>query len=390
MQQYLDIMSQILNVAEATENRTGVDRYRIFGTQTRYKSEDGFPLDTTSKVPVKALIHELLFFIRGSTDVRELQEAGVKIWDKWAFNSETFDVEQSSMFKVHAQRSGRNESELALDLAQAKQGLEKINGWIGPMYGAQWRYWPADQNVNTPSDYYNGWEIDDFPKEYVASIVERYDEFFSKSPYPEQQGKRAIMDGVYTDDFKYQLRLSWGQSGFVDQLAHLVYNLKKRPYEARHVVSAWNATTEPLYGISPQENITLNRGALPACHALFQCFVEPPRNGSTKKRLSLQLYQRSCDWPVGVRFNIAQYALLKDMLAHVCDMEPGDFIHSTGDTHIYADQIELAKEHITRIPYPAPKLWLNPEVKSIFDFTFDDIKFLEYDAHPTIPYPVAE
>lgn len=390
MQQYLDIMSQIVNVAQATENRTGVDRYRIFGTQTRYKPEDGFPLDTTSKVPVKALIHELLFLLRGSTNVRELQEVGVKIWDKWAFESEKFDVSESHMFKSHAERSGRNETELALDIAEAKLGLQAIDGWIGPMYGAQLRKWPCDPNVATSPGYYDDWEIEDFPKDYVADTVERYDSFYEKSPVPEKRHIRAIMDGVHTEDFKRQLRLAWGQCGYVDQLAHLVFNLKKRPYEARHVINMWNPTYLPLYGVSPQENVTFNRGALPPCHAFFQVYVEPPRNGSTKKRLSLQLYQRSCDWPVGVRFNIAHYAMLRDMLAHVCDMEVGDFIHTTGDTHIYADQLELAKEHITRTPLPAPKLWLNPEVKSIFDFTFDDIKFIDYNAHPTINYPVTE
>ncbi|MBJ7577034.1 thymidylate synthase [Devosia sp. MC532] len=263
MQPYLKLLSDILETGADKSDRTGTGTRSLFGYQMRFNLQEGFPLLTTKKLHLKSIIYELLWFIRGETNVRWLQERGVKIWDEWADE----------------------------------------NGDLGPVYGSQWRSWPAP----------NGRHI--------------------------------------------------------DQLGALVESLKHKPDSRRHIVSAWN----------PAE---VDNMALPPCHCLFQFYVA---NG----KLSCQLYQRSADTFLGVPFNIASYALLTHMMAQVCDLEVGDFVHTFGDVHIYNDHFEQAKLQLTREPRPLPKLIMNPERKRLEDFVFEDFAFEGYDPHPHIKASVS-
>jgi thymidylate synthase len=278
MKQYLDILNRILTEGTQKGDRTGTGTISIFGTQSRYNLADGFPLLTTKKLHLKSIIYELLWFLQGDTNVKYLQEHGVRIWNEWADE----------------------------------------NGELGPVYGHQWRSWPD----------YNG--------------------------------------------------------GVIDQIQYVVDQLKNNPDSRRMIVSAWNVAE-------------VNKMALPPCHTIFQFYTAPitdsqelTANGQKpKRRLSLQLYQRSADTFLGVPFNIASYALLLQMMAQVCDMVPGDFIHTTGDTHLYLNHIEQAKLQLTREPRPLPTMKINPDVKSIFDFKFEDFELEGYDPHPHIKAEVS-
>ena len=263
MKQYLDILSRILNEGVKKDDRTGTGTISIFGTQSRYNLDDGFPLLTTKKLHLKSIIYELLWFLRGDTNVRWLQEHGVSIWNEWADE----------------------------------------NGELGPVYGHQWRAWP------------------------------------------DQQGRP------------------------IDQISQVVEQLKNNPDSRRMIVSAWNVAE-------------VNRMALPPCHTIFQFYVA---NG----RLSLQLYQRSADTFLGVPFNIASYALLLQMMAQVTGLKAGDFIHTTGDTHLYLTHLEHARLQLTRTPRPLPHMLINPDVKSIFDFQYEDFQLTDYDPWPHIKADVS-
>jgi thymidylate synthase len=263
MQQYLDLMHHVLEHGHDKSDRTGTGTRSVFGWQMRFDLAEGFPLVTTKKLHLRSIIHELLWFLQGDTNIRYLQENGVRIWDEWADE----------------------------------------NGELGPVYGKQWRRW------ETP-------------------------------------------DGRV-----------------VDQISQLVENLKKNPDSRRHMVSAWN----------PAE---VDSMALPPCHALFQFYVA---NG----RLSCQLYQRSADIFLGVPFNIASYALLTHMLAQVCGYQPGDFVHTLGDAHLYSNHLEQARLQLTREPRPLPTLKINPEVRDIFGFRFEDFSIEGYDPHPHIAAQVS-
>ena len=263
MQQYLSLMSHVLDHGHRKADRTGTGTLSVFGWQMRFDLQQGFPLLTTKKLHTRSIIHELLWFIRGETNIRYLKENGVSIWDDWA--DET--------------------------------------GELGPVYGKQWRHW------STP------------------------------------------------------------EGSEVDQLQNLVDGLRKNPDSRRHIVSAWN----------PAE---VERMALPPCHALFQLYV-------ADGRLSCQLYQRSADIFLGVPFNIASYAMLTMMLAQVCGLEPGDFVWTGGDCHLYINHLDQARLQLSRSPRPLPRLRLNPEVGEITDFRFEDFTLEGYDPHPHIPAPVA-
>ncbi|MCR5512224.1 MAG: thymidylate synthase [Prevotella sp.] len=268
MKQYLDILNRILTEGTEKGDRTGTGTISIFGTQSRYNLQDGFPLLTTKKLHLKSIIYELLWFLQGDTNVKYLQEHGVRIWNEWADE----------------------------------------NGELGPVYGHQWRSWP---------DY---------------------------------------------------------AGGTIDQIQYVVDQLKNNPDSRRMIVSAWNVAE-------------VNKMALPPCHTIFQFYTAPLPDG--RRRLSLQLYQRSADTFLGVPFNIASYALLLQMMAQVCDMVPGDFIHTTGDTHLYLNHIEQAKLQLTREPRPLPTMKINPDVKSIFDFKFEDFELEGYDPWPHIKAEVS-
>ncbi|WP_338719925.1 thymidylate synthase [Devosia sp. XK-2] len=263
MQSYLKLLSDILETGTDKSDRTGTGTRSLFGYQMRFDLSKGFPLVTTKKLHLKSIIYELLWFIRGETNVRWLQERGVSIWDEWADE----------------------------------------NGDLGPVYGSQWRSWPAPD------------------------------------------GRK------------------------IDQLQNVIEQIRTKPDSRRHIVSAWN----------PAE---VDNMALPPCHALFQFYVA---NG----RLSCQLYQRSADAFLGVPFNIASYALLTHMVAQVCDLDVGDFVHTLGDAHLYNNHFEQARLQLSREPKPLPKLVMNPERKRLEDFVFEDFAFEGYDPHPRIAAPIA-
>lgn len=263
MQQYLNLLNRILTEGTQKGDRTGTGTLSIFGHQMRFALRDGFPLLTTKKLHLKSIIYELLWFLRGDTNVHYLQEHGVRIWNEWADE----------------------------------------NGELGPVYGHQWRSWP---------------------------------------------------------DYK---------GGTIDQIKNVVDMIKHNPDSRRMLVTAWNpAEVEDM--------------ALPPCHCLFQFYV-------AEGRLSLQLYQRSADSFLGVPFNIASYALLLQMIAQVTGLEAGEFIHTTGDTHLYLNHLEQAKLQLTREPRPLPKMKINPDVKDIFDFKYEDFELIGYDPLPHIPGVVA-
>ena len=263
MKQYLDLLDRILTEGVKKEDRTGTGTISVFGNQMRFNLEDGFQLLTTKKLHLKSIIYELLWFLRGDTNIKYLKDHGVSIWDEWADE----------------------------------------NGELGPVYGHQWRSWP-DEN-----------------------------------------------------------------GGTIDQIQNVVNQIKNNPDSRRMIVSAWNVAE-------------VERMALPPCHTMFQFYVA---NG----RLSLQLYQRSADTFLGVPFNIASYALLLQMMAQVTGLKAGDFIHTTGDTHLYLNHLEQAKLQLTRSPRPLPRMIINPDVKDIFDFKYEDFQLEGYDPWPHIKAAVS-
>lgn len=263
MQAYLDLVRKILDEGASKEDRTGTGTLSIFGHQLRFNLSDGFPLVTTKRVHLKSVIYELLWFLRGETNVRWLRDQGVTIWDEWADEQ----------------------------------------GELGPVYGAQWRNWPLPNGRH------------------------------------------------------------------VDQIQQVIDDIREQPHSRRLLVSAWNLADLPQMALAP-------------CHVLFQFYV-------AEGRLSCQLYQRSADVFLGVPFNIASYALLTLMVAQTCGLEPGDFVHTFGDAHLYRNHFEQAQLQLTRDPRSLPKIKLNAEVRSLFDFTYEDIRIEGYDPHPRISAPVA-
>ena len=268
MRNYLDLLWLIKEKGLEKGDRTGTGTKSIFGHQMRFDLSEGFPMVTTKKLHLKSIIHELLWFINGDTNIAYLTKNGVRIWNDWA-----------------------NE-----------------DGDLGPVYGAQWR--------------------------------------------------------------------NWNNEG-IDQLSQVIEQIKTNPNSRRLMVSAWNPSVMPDTSISFEENVANGKAALPPCHAFFQFYV-------TDGKLSCQLYQRSADVFLGVPFNIASYALLTLMVAQVCDLEPGDFIHTFGDVHLYNNHQEQVDLQLTREPKPLPTMKLNPEIKSIFDFTFEDFELVNYEYHPHI------
>ena len=276
MQQYHDALRQIFEHGEPSGDRTGTGTLSSFGMQTRYALADGFPLVTTKKLHLKSIIHELLWFLSGDTNIGYLKDNGVSIWNEWADE----------------------------------------NGDLGPVYGYQWRHFP----------------------------------------------RLELVEGTTGDEPLYR-------AGSVDQIADLVENLKNSPDSRRLIVSAWNPADVPQM-------------ALPPCHTLWQVRV---LNG----KMHLQLYQRSADMFLGVPFNIASYALLLLMLAHVTGHEAGDFVHTLGDAHIYSNHIDQVQLQLSRTPHPLPQIRIKRQVSSIFDFKYDDFEVLDYDPDPAIRAPVA-
>lgn len=263
MQQYLSLLQHILDNGTEKTDRTGTGTKSVFGYQMRFNLSEGFPLVTTKKVHMRSIIHELLWFLKGETNIAYLKENNVSIWDEWA----------------------------------------DANGELGPVYGKQWRSW---------------------------------------------EGANGVV---------------------IDQVKDLIEQIKKNPDSRRLIISAWNVADLPKMALMP-------------CHTIFQFYV-------ADGKLSCQLYQRSADVFLGVPFNIASYALLTMMIAQVCDLQPGDFVHTFGDVHIYSNHMEQVNLQLSRTPFPLPTMKLNPEVKDIFEFKFEDFTLENYQSHPAIKAPVA-
>lgn len=301
---YISLLRDVLENGELTSNRTGVDTLSVFGRQVRYNLREGFPLLTTKKVHFKSILVELLWFLSGSTNIKFLQDNGVKIWDEWA------TAEQCAKFGRKA-------------------------GDLGPIYGELWRKWYANVCV---------------PRNSIPKI-----------------GSRYLDDETKKDDQFIEIAIAQE----IDQIARVIDRIKTNPNCRRLIVSAWDPGN-------------CDKVSLPPCHTLFQFKVS---HGGT--RLNCQLYQRSADLFLGVPFNIASYALLTHMIAQVTGLEVGEFIHSFGDLHLYDTHLSVAREQLTRIPLPLPKLWLNPDIKNIDDFKLEDIRIEGYQSHPTLKAPVA-
>jgi len=276
MRIYLQLLQDILDRGAVKSDRTGTGTRSLFGYQMRFDLSAGFPALTTKKLHLRSIIYELLWFLRGDTNIRYLNEHGVTIWDEWADDS----------------------------------------GELGPVYGAQWRSWPAPDGHT------------------------------------------------------------------IDQLAILMDNLRRRPDSRRHILSAWNPAVLPDESLSPRDNAAAGRQALPPCHTLFQFYV-------ADGKLSCQLYQRSADVFLGVPFNIASYSLLTMMMAQVLGYAPGDFVHTFGDVHIYANHLEQVRTQLAREPFPLPSMRINPDVRSLEDFRYEDFELLNYQCHPPIRAPIA-
>ena len=273
MKQYHDLVRHVLEHGAVKEDRTGTGTKSVFGYQMRFDLSEGFPMVTTKKLHLKSIIYELLWFLKGDTNIAYLQENGVRIWNEWA----------------------------------------DPQGNLGPVYGHQWRNWNSEE---------------------------------------------------------------------IDQIKEVIDTLKNNPDSRRMLVSAWNPSVLPDTKQSFAENVAQGKAALPPCHAFFQFYV-------ADGKLSCQLYQRSADIFLGVPFNIASYALLTMMMAQVCGYAPGDFVHTFGDAHIYSNHLEQLELQLSREPRPLPKMILNPEIKDIFDFTFEDFTLTDYDPHPHIKGAVA-
>lgn len=273
MKQYLDLLQHVLDQGVKKEDRTGTGTISVFGYQMRFDLAEGFPVLTTKKVHLKSIIHELLWFLKGETNIAYLKENKVKIWDSWATE----------------------------------------NGDLGPVYGHQWRNWNSDD---------------------------------------------------------------------IDQIKDVIHQIKTNPDSRRLIVAAWNPSVLPDTSKSFEENVANGKAALPPCHAWFQFYV---LNG----KLSCQLYQRSADIFLGVPFNIASYALLTLMIAQVCDLEPGDFIHTFGDAHIYTNHMDQVNLQLSRETYELPQMKINSQVKNIFDFKYEDFELVNYKCHPHIKAEVS-
>lgn len=389
MKQYLDLLRDILDNGNTRGDRTGTGTRSVFGRQMRFDLTEGFPMVTTKKLHLRAIIHELLWFIAGDTNNETLRANKVSIWDEWALDEDITDevvLHNHERAALYAEQTGRSVAQVTAELNQmgVEAGILHLNncgiprtrteivipkGSLGPVYGRQWRSW---------------------------------------------RGPRGEV---------------------IDQLAQVIHDLKSNPWSRRHIVTAWNPVDLPDESISPIENVKRGKMALAACHCLFQFYVTPmtllercklgndllqergqlspehdqmngfwniyPEDeiptvtqrldemGIPDKKLSCQLYQRSADTFLGVPFNIASYALLTHMVAQVCDMAVGEFVWTGGDVHIYANHFAQVEEQLKRDPLLLPRLKLNPAIKNIDDFRFEDIEVVDYVSHAKITAPIS-
>ena len=300
MKQYLDLVRHIKDNGVRKSDRTGTGTLSIFGYQMRFDLSEGFPLVTTKKVHLKSIIHELIWFIQGDTNIRYLVKNGVNIWNDWPFQNWLRETKQEQDFPTYS-KAWREEMAQFVVRIKEDDAFSQKYGDLGPVYGRQWRNFEG-----------------------------------------------------------------------VDQLAGVVSDIQKNPDSRRLIVSAWN----------PRDIPVMAKSGLPPCHTLFQFYV-------AEGRLSCQLYQRSADVFLGVPFNIASYALLMLMIAQVTGLQPGDFVHTFGDAHLYVNHLEQVEKQLSRVPRPMPNIAVNSSVTSLFNFTYEDFKLENYEPYPAIPAPVA-
>ena len=300
MKQYLDLMKHIRDEGVKKEDRTGTGTVSVFGYQMRFDLEDSFPLLTTKKVNLDAIIHELLWFISGDTNISYLVKNGVNIWNDWPYQSYLKQTHQEKDYPMHS-REWKDKMKKFIEQIKSDDDFAKVYGDLGPVYGRQWRNFEG-----------------------------------------------------------------------VDQLNQVVEDIKSSPDSRRLIVSAWN----------PKDIPVMVKSGLPPCHTLFQFYV-------SEGRLSCQLYQRSADVFLGVPYNIASYAILTMMIAQATGLKPGEFIHTLGDAHLYSNHLEQVEEQLARVPFPCPKLSINKNKDTIFNFSISDFELIDYQAHPHIPAPIA-
>ena len=300
MKQYLDLMKHILDEGVKKEDRTGTGTVSVFGYQMRFDLEDSFPLLTTKRVNLDSIIHELLWFISGDTNISYLVKNGVNIWNDWPYQSYLKQTHQEKDYPMHS-KEWKDEMKKFIEQIKSDDDFAKVYGDLGPVYGRQWRNFEG-----------------------------------------------------------------------VDQLNQVVEDIKSSPDSRRLIVSAWN----------PKDIPVMVKSGLPPCHTLFQFYV-------SKGRLSCQLYQRSADVFLGVPYNIASYAILTMIIAQATGLKPGEFIHTLGDAHLYSNHLEQVEEQLARVPFPCPKLSINKDKDSIFNFSISDFELINYQTHPHIPAPIA-
>ena len=300
MKQYLDLMKHILDEGVKKEDRTGTGTVSVFGYQMRFDLEDSFPLLTTKRVNLDSIIHELLWFISGDTNISYLVKNGVNIWNDWPYQSYLKQTHQEKDYPMHS-KEWKDEMKKFIEQIKSDDDFAKVYGDLGPVYGRQWRNFEG-----------------------------------------------------------------------VDQLNQVVEDIKSSPDSRRLIVSAWN----------PKDIPVMVKSGLPPCHTLFQFYV-------SEGRLSCQLYQRSADVFLGVPYNIASYAILTMMIAQATGLKPGEFIHTLGDAHLYSNHLDQVEEQLARVPFPCPKLSINKDKDSIFNFSISDFELINYQTHPHIPAPIA-
>lgn len=379
MRQFLDLMQEIISDGHDHPDRTGVGRRSIISKELSFDLSDGkLPMVTTRKINFPVIVRELIWFIRGSSNVQELRDLGVKFWDQWAVSEQSI----KDFIQKYVAKDEELDEEFINALTQELSNRYKDS--IGPLYGPSWRNLPL-REVNR---FWPSLNIDfkDIPSDCIDLYTKQYEEI--KFIY---QGKlEAGDDGIPTEFPSIEDFCKHMYAERIDQLNNLVLNLRDRPWSSRHVVSAWIPEYIPFEGLSPEENVLLGKGALAPCHAFFQCFVSPPKEKGGKLRLSLKLTQRSADVPVGVTVNIPQYSLLCHLLAHVLGYEADRFIWSGGDVHIYSNQADGVLEQLKREPLDTPTININPNLKSIFDLKEEDVELIGYNHHPHISFPVAK
>ena len=300
MKQYLDLMKHIRDEGVKKEDRTGTGTVSVFGYQMRFDLEDNFPLLTTKKVNLDSIIHELLWFISGNTNISYLVKNGVNIWNDWPYQSYLKQTRQEKDYPMHS-KEWKDKMKKFIEQIKNDDDFAKVYGDLGPVYGRQWRNFEG-----------------------------------------------------------------------VDQLNQVVEDIKSSPDSRRLIVSAWN----------PKDIPVMVKSGLPPCHTLFQFYV-------SEGRLSCQLYQRSADVFLGVPYNIASYAILTMMIAQATGLKPGEFIHTLGDAHLYSNHLEQVEEQLARVPFPCPKLSINKDKDTIFNFSISDFELIDYQTHPHIPAPIA-